>query len=155
MNPSEERLQKMRDQIEDTFIDLAESGIRKGLSFEDAIKGHPEYAAGPYKEFERRYNEWKGFAPRPQYFSLEAERQAVKARRKQEAEAACNEMFYQSNKTMLTGCAERKQSFEQTGLPEELRPHYTRAFAEVWGKAEPMPEGSPEAIGFYAGFMAD
>ena len=153
---SMDRIQKMRDKLEDDFINLAEAGIRQGQTFEDAIlKKNPAYGAGGYGEYERRYNQWKGYAVRPEYFSLESERQAVQARRKKEAEAACTEAFYQSNKTMLTGLAEQRQSFEQTHLPEELRPHYQRAFAEVWGRHAKLPEGDPAQVGFLAGFMSE
>lgn len=153
---SQRRLQAFKDRVEDVFIDISESAIKKGLSFADAMKqaNHPEYLGddGIYNVWEERYNKWQGYAVRPQYFSLESERQAVKARRKQEAEAAVNEAFYQSNRSMLIQCAEAKKSFEQTHLPADMKQHYQRAYAEVWGKHEPMPEGDPAQVGFLAGF---
>lgn len=148
----EKRAQELRDKIEDTFIDVAEAGIRGGLSFDEAMAKHPEYIS-EYGVWRDKYQTWQRYAPRPEYFSLEAERQAVKARRKQEAEAASAEAFYQSNKTMLTNYAEQKKSFEQTQLSEDLRPLYERAYRETWGRHAEMPKGDPNEDLFFAGFF--
>lgn len=151
---TERRVQELRDKIEDEFINISEKGIRSGLSFEEAMKEHPEYVSA-YGVWRDRYTEWQKCAPRPEYFSLQAEREAVKARRQKEAKAAAEEGFYQSNKTLLTGYAENKRSFEQTQLPEELRPHYERAYAEVWGRHAEIPKGNPDQDLFLAGFKYD
>lgn len=151
---TEKRVQELRDRIEDEFINISEKGIRSGLSFDEAMKEHPEYVS-EYGVWRDRYTEWQKCAPRPEFFSLESERQAVKARRRQEAEAATAEAFYQSNKTLLTGYAENKKSFEQTQLPEDLRPLYERAYAEVWGRHAEVPKGDPDRDLFLAGFKFD
>lgn len=153
-NTSEQKVREMRDRIEDTFLDLAEKGIQSGLSFEKAMEKNPEYIS-EYGVWKDKYETWQRFAPRPEYFSLAAERQAVKIRREQEAQAATEEGFYQSNKQMLTELAEAKNSFEATGLTEDLRPFYQRAYAEVWGRNAEMPQGDPVRDMFLAGFKYD
>lgn len=149
---TEKRAQELRDKIEDTFIDVAEAGIRGGLSFDEAMAKHPEYIS-EYGVWRDKYQTWQRYAPRPEFFSLESEREAVKARRRQEAEAAADEAFYQSNKAMLTRHAEGKESFAQTGLPKDLRKHYERAYRETWGRHAEMPKGDPNEDLFFAGFF--
>lgn len=153
-NTSEQRVREMRDRIEDAFLDLAEKGIQSGLSFEKAMEKNPEYIS-EYGVWKDKYETWQRFAPRPEYFSLAAERRAVKIRREQEAKAAAEEGFYESNRQVLIRLAENKQSFEQTGLTEDLRPLYQRAYAEVWGRHAEMPKGDPDRDMFLAGFKYD
>lgn len=159
MTYQERKVLEMREKIEDTFIDVAEAGLQKGLSFEKAFQKHPEYVGSPYGEWERRYNEWQKIAVRPEYFTLAGERQRIKTERHQAAMKAADDAFYESNRNLLTSAAEEKLSFEKAcrkyKWDDSLKPYYQRAFAEVWGKHAEMPVGDPEQDYFFAGFMND